>query len=327
MQHVIINDFGRALGITSERLIIRDGEHKNKEVPLRKISTINIQRSGISLSSNLLTACARYGIKVFIGDRAKELCCLQGNAQHAVVQNRMHQFSFLSDDKQKYRLSRAFIYGKLRNQRATVLYFSKQKCSDIKKLAAYNLAEELNQLAKQVHDLPYTTDWSSRLMGYEGHGASRYWKMLGQNQWLGESFTLRKGRGATDSANQALNYGYGILESVIWNALSNAGLEIYLGALHTVRPGKPSLVLDLMEEYRPWVVDRAVIKIRKQLNDQPLKAKTRNQLASSVLDILSRSVPYKGKKVRLESIIQRQCYRLCGMFADEQKYRPMLFRW
>lgn len=327
MQHIVVQEYGKSLGITSERLVIKEGNFPTKEIPLRKISTISIQKGGVSVSSNLLSACARYGIKVFIGNRAQELCCLQGNAQHAVVQNRMNQFQFLSSDEQRYRVARAFIYGKIRNQRTTILYFHKQKCSAEKKQSAAKLAEVLDDLSKQVRDQPYTENWNARLMGIEGRAAASYWQALSEHQWLGEKFEGRTGRGAQDPANQALNYGYGILSSVIWNALTNAGLEVYLGALHAIRPGKPALVLDVMEEYRAWVVDRAVIKLRSQLNGDELKPKTRKKLTSEILSTLAKPISYKGRKVRLESVIQRQCYRLCGLFADDQKYRPLLFRW
>lgn len=327
MQHIVVQDYGKSLGLASERLVIKEGNFPQKEIPLRKISTISIQKKGISLSSNLLSACARYGIKVFIGDRAQELCCLQGNAQHAVVQNRINQFQFLSSDEQRYRIARAFIYGKIRNQRTTVLYFHKQKCTQEKKSAAKQLAVTLDALSKQVIDLPYTENWNATLMGLEGKAAACYWQMLGEHHWFGENFEGRTGRGAKDPVNQALNYGYGILSGVIWNALTNSGLEVYLGALHAIRPGKPALVLDVMEEYRAWVVDRAVIKLRSQLTGDELKPKTRKKLTAEILTVLAKPIAYKGRKVRLESVIQRQCYRLCGMFADEQKYRPLLFRW
>ncbi len=327
MRHIIIQEYGKSLGITSERLVIKEADFPVKEIPLRKISTLSIQKKGISLSSNLLSACARYGIKVFIGNRAQELCCLQGNAQHAVVQNRMHQFHFLSDDKQRYRLARAFIYGKIRNQRTTTLYFHKQKCTLERKEAAIELAQLLDLLSKQVRDQPYTTNWNAVLMGIEGRAAASYWQTLAKHLWLGETFLGRTGRGAKDPANQALNYGYGILASVIWNTLTNAGLEVYLGALHAVRPGKPALVLDLMEEYRAWVVDRAVIKLRSHLVGDELKSKTRKKLAADILTTLEKPILYHGKKIRLESVIQRQCYRICGLFADERQYRPLLFRW
>ena len=100
-----------------------------------------------------------------------------------------------------------------------------------------------------------------------------------------------------------------------------------MGALHAARPGKPALVLDLMEEYRPWVVDWAVIKLRTELKGEILKVKTRKKLTANILTTLANPIPYRGKKVRLESVLQRQCYRLCGLFADKQKYRPLLFRW
>ncbi len=330
MKHVIISDYGKTLGVTSERLLIRDRESTDqsiKEIPLRKINTISVHKQGVSLSSNLLTACANYGIKVFIGNHAKNLCCLYGNAQHGVVQNRINQFMFLQEDDQRHRLACTFVYGKLRNQRATALYFSKQHCSIEKKTAIANLAHELDRLSKQVINLPHTPDWLPKLMGFEGIGAKYYWQALRKDHWLGDAFSGRKGRGASDSANQALNYGYGILSSVIWNTLANAGLEVYLGALHVIRAGRPALVLDLMEEFRPWVVDRAVIKLRKQLNDQSLIPKTRKQLTATILSSLEKPIPYQGKKVRLESVIQRQCYRLCGLFAGQKKYKPVLFRW
>lgn len=252
---------------------------------------------------------------------------MQGNAQHAVVQNRLNQFTFLQQDEQCYRLARAIIYGKIRNQRATLLYFHKQKCGQEKKQAALNCAEQLAHLAEKVRHLPYHCQWQSQVMGLEGQAAAQYWQLLSEHQWLGEQFVARTGRGAQDPANQALNYGYGILASVVWNALTNAGLEVYMGALHAIRPGKPALVLDLMEEYRPWVVDRAVIKLRSELKGPELKAKTRKKLTANILSTLANPIPYRGKKVRLESVLQRQCYRLCGLFADEQKYRPLLFRW
>ncbi|MEP1553573.1 MAG: CRISPR-associated endonuclease Cas1 [Paraglaciecola sp.] len=327
MQHVVIQEHGRSLGITSERLVIREGDSPEKHIPLRKINTLSIQKNGVSVSSNLLSACARYGIKVFIGDRAQELCCLHGNAQHAVVQNRLNQFTFLQQNEQCYRLARAIIYGKIRNQRATLLYFHKQKCTPEKKQAAQFCSEQLASLADKVRHLPYHCQWQSQVMGLEGQAAAKYWGLLSKHLWLGQEFVSRKGRGAQDPANQALNYGYGILASVVWNALTNAGLEVYMGALHSIRPGKPALVLDLMEEYRPWVVDRAVIKLRSELQGTELRAKTRKKLTANILNTLENPIPYRGKKVRLESVIQRQCYRLCGLFADEQKYRPLLFRW
>ncbi len=100
------------------------------------------------------------------------------------------------------------------------------------------------------------------LMGLEGTGGRLYWKQIGnmlpdELGFEGRSHYSRKRR--PDAVNAALNYGYGILTSHVWGAAMNAGLEPFAGFLHVDRSGKPSLVLDLMEEFRQPVVDRAIL--------------------------------------------------------------------
>ncbi len=142
------------------------------------------------------------------------------------------------------------------------------------------------------------------------------------------SFKTREGRGSQEIANAMLNFGYAILSSYIFNAIVNAGLEPYLGFYHVQRPGKPSLVLDLMEEYRAQVVDRAVIKLRQNASDKKfLEPSLKKELINEVQKVLAKRHLYRKKKVRLENIIQRQVYRLSGYFQERQKYKPYLFKW
>ena len=89
-----------------------------------------------------------------------------------------------------------------------------------------------------------------------------------------------------------------------------------------------ALVLDLMEEYRAWVVDRVVIKLRQQsegtsLMDKELKKTCINEIQKTC----SKTYLYRKKKLKLEHIIQRQVYRLCGHFYGEKKYKAYLFKW
>jgi CRISPR-associated protein Cas1 len=74
-----------------------------------------------------------------------------------------------------------------------------------------------------------------------------------QYDWPG-----REGRGAQDPLNSLLNYGYGILYGQVEQAIILAGLDPYAGFLHADRPGKPSLTLDLIEEFRQVAIDRVV---------------------------------------------------------------------
>ena len=125
-----------------------------------------------------------------------------------------------------------------------------------------------------------------------------------------------------------LNLGYAVLSSYILNAIINAGLEPYLGIMHVTRPGKMALVLDIMEEYRAWVVDRAVIKLRSRSEGQKtLEMSLKKALIAEIQKTCAKKYLYRRKKLKLEHIIQRQVYRLCGHFYGEKTYKPYLFKW
>jgi CRISPR-associated protein Cas1 len=97
------------------------------------------------------------------------------------------------------------------------------------------------------------------LMGIEGRFGARYWQALAPLIPVELAWPGRETRGASDPFNQVLNYGYGVLYKQVEYALVLAGLDPYAGLLHADRPGKPSLVLDLIEEFRQAVVDRTLL--------------------------------------------------------------------
>ena len=166
------------------------------------------------------------------------------------------------------------------------------------------------------------------LLGTEGASASTYFQALRKAQLFSSTFLRREGRGSREINNSMLNLGYAVLSSYILNAIINAGLEPYLGIMHSKRPGKMALVLDLMEEYRAWVVDRAVIKLRQQSEGKKeLDQNTKKALISEIQHTCSKRYLYRKKKIKLEHIMQRQVYRLCGHFYGESNYRPYLFKW
>lgn len=141
------------------------------------------------------------------------------------------------------------------------------------------------------------------------------------------SFEGRYKRGATDITNIALNYGYAILFNFIYKACVNAGLEPYMGVLHSIRSAKPSLVLDIMEEYRSFVVDRNIIKNRFKLQKAKSFESVKKDIAASILTTLGKKYKYNHRKLTLESIIQRQVYRISGYFCGQKRYKPYIFRW
>ena len=94
------------------------------------------------------------------------------------------------------------------------------------------------------------------------------------------------------------------------------------------RPGRASLVLDVMEEYRAWVVDRNIIKLRHMLDGSTsLDKKIKQSISDAIDSTMESRVLWKGKNLRLDNIIQRQAYRLAGAVCDDKSYRGMRFKW
>lgn len=124
----------------------------------------------------------------------------------------------------------------------------------------------------------------------------------------------------------------GILYSQVSGAIVNAGLELYAGYLHVDRPGKPSLVLDMVEEFRAPVVDRAVLSIVNQgipldSDHDGLTKVGRRLVAERVLERLETRVPFEGKQWQLSKVIQLQSRHLAVAVRGERQYRSFASRW
>ncbi len=327
MRHITVSEYGQSLGLASQRLQVRQHREVIAEYPLSRIKTVSVARNGVGLSSDLILACAARGIRLFLLDfRGVPIACVSHSHQHAACSVREAQFSYVADFECAS-LCRQMVYGKLRNQRAVLLYFRKYHKGEAASIA--DSAGELARLGEMAKNYSARVPrWRDQLMGIEGQGARIYWQALASVGLMTADFPGRTGRFARDTGNAALNLGYAILQSYVWNAVLNAGLEPYAGALHARRDGKPSLVLDLMEEYRPWVVDRTVIRNRQALDEaRDLSAAIRRRIIGGVHRTFARRYPYRGRKLGLESILQRQVYRLAGEFCGRNTYRPYLFRW
>jgi CRISPR-associated protein Cas1 len=112
----------------------------------------------------------------------------------------------------------------------------------------------------------------------------------------------------------------------------NAGLEPFGGFLHVDRPGKPSLVLDLIEEFRQPIVDRAVIALltkstKLETREGLLTDESRQAVAGAVLERLETEVPFRGRRHRVKSVIQIQARNLASALRGGDPYRAFAFKW
>lgn len=150
-------------------------------------------------------------------------------------------------------LARGFVLGKIANQRTLLQRYTRR--SSLPKLAgAANALRESYREAERAEDLPI-------LLGVEGNAARCYFQALGELLPDEAGFTGRTRRPPKDPVNACLSYGYAVLVAEVTTAVSVVGLDPVAGFLHEDSERRPSLSLDVMEEFRPLIVDAVVLDL------------------------------------------------------------------
>ena len=333
---LIVSGFGVSLGKRSERLVVRLRRKTLFELPFHDLQHVYVASRGVNLSSDLVRELALQGVKLIFSDsRGEPTAMLCSPTLTATVAVRRAQLAAEGNGR-GIALARAFVSGKLKNQEKLLRYFAKGLRKSNGPLAR-EVASHADTLRKQRAGLRPRLPSDQRtarsiLMGLEGAVGRVYWH--GVAALVGErlSFPGRRGRGARDPLNSALNYGYGLLYSHVWSAVLNAGLEPFAGLLHVDRSGKPSFVLDLVEEFRQPVVDRAVlsgVRLGKPIlvQDGRLDQESKEWIAQRTLDRLCSTEPHRGKRFEIRSIIQMQARSAGSFLRKKGSYRPFTFRW
>lgn len=333
---VVLSGFGMFLSKKSERLLVRQGKTVVYEFPLFRLSEVVVASRGVTLSSDLIEELCQRGIRLsFLTNGGKPYAMLSSPMLTATVVSRREQLAAIADER-GVAFAKLIVAGKLTSQERLLRYFGKYlKQADPERFARVDrLADQINELKPAIQQIagPRIDDVRGSLMGYEGTAGRLYWDGVKDIISQRAEFMGREHRGATDAVNALLNYGYGILYSQVWGAVLNAGLEPFAGFLHVDRPGKPSLVLDLVEEFRQPVVDRTVIAHINLGEAVTLKAgmldeETRSRYAAKILERLESTETVKGKKYQIKSIIQMQARSLCTFLRREGEYKPFGFKW
>jgi len=330
---LFVSGFGLFIGKKSERVIVKQGKSVCAQVPLMRLQEIIIGSRGVSFSSDLIEELCERGIRIAcLSSSGKPFALITSPMLTATVETRRAQFAAFHNNTGGD-VCRWIVAGKLHNQEKLLLYFAKNRNGE-KRHALESAAASIRRLRRSALGTCGTTpdDLRAELMGLEGTGGRLYWQQIG-NLLPGDlGFSGRNHQGATDAVNAALNYGYGILTSHVWGAVMNAGLEPFAGFLHVDRSGKPSLVLDLVEEFRQPVVDRAILSwLNKggQLNLQKglLDGESREAVAERVFRRLVAVEQHRGKQHQVRSIIQMQARLAASTVRGLRSYRPFSFKW
>ena len=353
VQHLIVDEVGVHVGKHSERLqVMRIGEGTPSErmvqqAPLIHLETVVVTGRGVSLSTDAIEACTERGIPIsFLDTLGRPYAALYSAGLTGTVLTRRAQLAALAADldpeiygQRGVTVALAFAEGKLRNQANLLRYMGKYR-----KEAHPALYQEIQRTVGEILDhlveldvlaaAARVDDIRFELLGTEGRAAQRYWHAVKQILPEEQGWPGRRHRGARDPVNSALNYGYGILYSQVERALVLAGLDPYGGFIHVDRPGKPSLVLDLIEEFRQAVVDRTVFSlvnkgVKLEQDDRGLLVQaTRRRLAAKVLDRLEGPVRYEKRRFPQRVVLQSQARHLATFLrGDRDGYQPFVASW
>lgn len=237
---------------------------------------------------------------------------------------------FLQENKLGLELVKEWILQKLNNQMEHLNKLSMNRRDDRREI----IKEGIERIKEQVKNVERISKEKSidqirdSLQGYEGSASRAYFHALGETIIEKYKFHGRSRNPAQDPFNCMLNYGYGILYSSVEKACIIAGLDPYIGIMHTDNYNKKSLVFDLVEMYRGYM-DEIVFKIfakkkvKKEHFDQIeeggyyLNQEGKKLLIADYNKELERKIRYKGRNIALQNIIQYDCHNIANRILKE----------
>lgn len=233
----------------NEVLVTREGQTL-QTIPIEKIDQVILMGRGVQMSTALLVDLIERGIPVTLTNQ-------HGSRHYATLTAgpsrfgdlRTRQMLFVNTPEQALELARSIVRAKLINQRALL--------ASTRWAAATTAVAQIDAALASLA----TAATLDMLRGYEGTAAAAYFGAWRASLPPGWGFSGRAFYPPPDPVNALLSFGYTLVLHDMLTAIQITGLDPYLGTFHAVEAGRPSLALDVMEEFRPLLIDRLVLEI------------------------------------------------------------------
>ena len=271
------------------------------------------------------------------------------NAMLRMAQYRAHQ-----DMTKRCELARRFVIGKLSNQRQRLQRYQRTHQNAEIGRAIQQMTDVISDVTtlrllpaaytKQIAGGDNRIEGTSleTILGMEGIGSAAYFRCFGQmlsnkQQW---PFPGRVKRPPTDPVNALLSFGYSLLTNKVASAVQLVGFDHFVGYLHSSFYGRPSLALDLMEEFRPVIVDSVVLNMLNnrmltmndfvvELGAYRLKDERRKTFFTQLEERLNEELthPLFGYKTTYRRCLELQARLLAKVLTEEiDEYPPLLVK-
>ncbi|NJL71861.1 MAG: CRISPR-associated endonuclease Cas1 [Candidatus Competibacteraceae bacterium] len=323
MAVLYIQEQGVRVGKRNHQVLVQRGKEVLQEVPLGKVDQVVLMGRGVQMSTALLVELMQRGIPVILTNQrgSRHYVTLTGSPSR-FGELRSQQVFFVHDEARSLEMARAIVQAKLVNQRVLL--------AQTGWAAAPGAVGQIDAALARVAGA--TTVEVVR--GYEGAAAAAYfgaWRAMLPAEW---GFQGRAFYPPPDPVNALLSFGYTLLLHDVITAVQVTGLDPYLGTFHVMEPGRPSLALDLMEEFRPLVVDRLVLEVigralmTRARFERPsqrqeavyLDAKGREVLVEAYEGVMQSRVPLpSGEHTLLRRVVLLQAYAVARVMRGEQE--------
>lgn len=249
----------RYLSLDGENVVIQQGGSELGRVPLHNLERI-MTFGYTGASPALMGKCASCGIElVFMSGHGKFLARVEGEVNGNVLLRRQ-QYRYADDKKRSLAIAKNIICAKLFNSRWTI----ERTLRDHPMRIDTDRFRERSALLRNALSNAANAPDADALRGIEGEGAQVYFSAFNEmilQQKDEFSFETRNKRPPKDRVNALLSFAYSLAASMCASSLEAVGLDPYVGFMHTDRPGRRSLALDMVEEFRAPLCDRFVLTL------------------------------------------------------------------
>ena len=262
---------GTLLRLDHDAIEIRSPGKPPQRFPLRRFSHL-VLFGRVSITPNLIRRCGENGPNIVWMTQYGHFSGQLDSPISGNVLLRRQQHTASMDTTHTLTLARQIVAGKLQNSRHVLLRSARETTSTKEQ---ETLTKTANHIAESIKKLREVKNLDT-LRGIEGENAKAYFNsfshMVKSNKIVFQMVT-RTRRPPRDRLNALLSFLYALLQTTCKSACESVGLDPQVGFLHALRPGRPALALDLMEEFHPAIADKLALTLinRNQITSEDFK--------------------------------------------------------
>jgi CRISPR-associated protein Cas1 len=327
MKVIYVTEQGSVVRKTSRRLIITKEKKKLAEVSCIGLGSLVIF-GNVQITTQTMTFLLENGTSIILLSQQGKYRGTVMPAQSKNVLLRIAQYERYLDEDFQRELAAAFVAAKIQNGITLIRRYEKYYPD----LSFHKTLHQLQDALNKISEKPVLPS----LLGIEGAATAAYFSAFGEMLRRNMPFTIRTRRPPRDPVNALLSFGYSLITNELFSLLIAVGFDPYIGFLHELDYGRPSLALDIVEEFRHSVIDRFTIFL---INNRVLSPDDFEENAEGGIflnhEALKRyflhydkrmneefSDPVSGESICYRKIFRKQVYRLAKTIQTLAPYDP-----